>query len=93
MLKPGSLLLVWDLAPPEGRFAWWQRFWLRRYGGRIASEKSLMSLAERSDFSYTREARLRPYFWPPVPRASFIAGTLPPGWRREGNNIIPPDDA
>jgi SAM-dependent methyltransferase len=91
VLRPGSLLLSWELAPPGGPFAWWQRLWLRRYSGRIASEKSLMSLAERSDFSYTREAHLRPYFWPPVPRASFIAGTLPPGWRREGNNIIPPE--
>ncbi len=91
VLKPGSLLLAWDLAPPDGRFRWWQRFWLRGYGGRIASEKSLMSLAERSGFSYTREAGLRPWLAPPIPRASFIAATLKPGWRREGNNLIPPD--
>jgi SAM-dependent methyltransferase len=92
VLRPGALLLAWDLAPPDGRFRWWQRFWLRGYGGRIASEKSLMSLAERSGFAYTRTAALRPFFWPPVPRASFIAGTLPPGWRREGENLIPPED-
>jgi SAM-dependent methyltransferase len=92
VLKPGALLLTWDMAPPEGRFRWWQRFWLRAYRGRIASEKSLMSLAERSGFAYTREAGLRPYFYPPVPRASFIASTLAPGWRREGNNLIPPDE-
>jgi SAM-dependent methyltransferase len=94
VLRPGSLLLSWELAPASGKFAWWQRLWLRGYsrGTRIASEKSLMSLAERSGFSYTREGQLRPWFWPPVPRASFVAGTLPPGWRREGNNIIPPDD-
>jgi ubiquinone/menaquinone biosynthesis C-methylase UbiE len=94
VLRPGALALVWDLAPPEGRFAWWQRFWLRGYshdgGGRIASTKSLMSLAERSGFAYTRDAELRPFFWPPVPRASFIAGTVPPGWRVEGGNLIPP---
>jgi SAM-dependent methyltransferase len=92
VLRPGALLLAWDLAPPGGRFRWWQRFWLRGYGGRIASEKSLMSLAERSGFAYTRTAALRPFFWPPVPRASFIAGTLPPGWRREGENLIPPEE-
>lgn len=91
VLKPGALLLAWDLAPPEGRFAWWQRFWLRGYPGRIASERNLMSLAERSNFAYTREAALRPFFWPPVPRASFIAGTLPPGWTMQGNNLVPPD--
>lgn len=94
VLKPGALLLAWDLAPPDGRFRWWQLLWLRAYGGRIAGEKGLMSLAERSGFSYTRAAGLRPWFWPPAPRASFIAGTLPPGWRREGNNLIgPPDPA
>ncbi len=91
VLRPGALLLVWDLAPPSGRFRWWQRFWLRAYGGRIASETSLMSLAERSGFDFTRTAALRPFFWPPVPRASFIAGVLPPGWRREGENLIPPE--
>lgn len=91
VLRQGALLLAWDLAPPAGRMRWWQRFWLRAYGGRIASEKSLMALAERSGFDYTREARLRPFFSPPVPRASFIAGTLPPGWRREGENLIPPE--
>jgi SAM-dependent methyltransferase len=92
VLKPGAIVLTWDLAPPEGRFAWWQRFWLRGYQGRIASTKSLMSLAERSGFAYTRDAELRPFFWPPVPRASFIAGTLPPGWRVEGGNLIPPPE-
>jgi ubiquinone/menaquinone biosynthesis C-methylase UbiE len=92
VLKPGALLLAWELAPAAGRFSWWQRFWLRGYGGRIASEKSLMALAERSGFDYTREALLRPWFWPPVPRASFVAGTLPPGWHREGNSLIPPDE-
>ncbi|HZP58267.1 MAG TPA: class I SAM-dependent methyltransferase [Dehalococcoidia bacterium] len=91
VLRPGALLLAWDLAPASGRFGWWQRFWLRGWAGRIASSKSLMGLAERSGFSYTRDAALRPWFWPPVPRASFVAGTLPPGWRREGENLIPPE--
>ena len=93
VLRPGALLLAWDLAPPAGRLRWWQRFWLRAHRGRIASETSLMSLAERSGFDYTRPAHLRPFFWPPVPRASFIASVLPPGWRREGDNIFPPEGA
>ena len=93
VLRPGAIALIWDLAPPEGRCGWWQRFWLRGYGGRIASAKSLMSLAERSEFAYSRDAGLRPFFWPPVPRASFIAGTVPPGWRVEGGNLIPPPES
>jgi len=91
VLRPGALLLAWDLAPASGRFARWQRFWLRGYKGRIANENSLMGLAERSGFDITREANLGPFFWPPVPRASFVASTLPPGWRLEGRNLIPPD--
>ena len=67
-----------------------QRHWLRAYPGRISSEKSLMALAERSGFAYAREAGLRPFFWPPVPRASFIAGTVPPGWRYENGLLYPP---
>lgn len=91
VLRPGKLLLAWDLAPAQGRWKRWRQFWLGRYPGRHANEKSLMGLAERSGFDYTREAHLRPFFWPPVARASFIAGTLPPGWRREGQNLIPPE--
>lgn len=92
VLRPGSLMLVWDLAPASGKFAWWQRWWLRAYrGGRIASQKSLVELAERCGFGLTRKADLRPFWWPPVPRVSFVAGTLPMGWRREGRNLIPPD--
>lgn len=92
VLRPGALALFWDLAPADGRISWWQRFWLRGFPGRLASAKSLMSLAERSGFAYTRDAGLRPFFAPPAPRASFIAGTLPPGWRVEDGNLVPPPE-
>lgn len=88
VLKPGALLLAWDLAPAgDSR---WRRFWRRRYDGRSASVKSLGALAERNGFAWARDAELRPFFWPPVPRVSFIASTLPPGWSKEGTNLIPP---
>lgn len=91
VLKPGAMCLVWDLAPPDGRFSWWQRFWLRAYrrGARISSEKSLMALAERSGFDIAEPARLRPWLYPPIARASLVAKKLPPGWRREGQNLVP----
>lgn len=91
VLKPGAMCLVWDLAPPEGRLAWWQRFWLRSYrdGARIASDKSLMALAERSGFDVAEAAHLRPWLYPPIPRASVVAKKLPPGWHREGQNLVP----
>lgn len=91
VLKPGAMCLVWDLAPPEGRLGWWQRFWLRSYrdGARIASDKSLMALAERSGFDVAEPAHLRPWLYPPIPRASIVAKKLPPGWVREGQNLVP----
>lgn len=73
VLRPAGVLVAWDLAPPSGRFGWWQRFWLRRYAGRHATANSLMSLAERSGFEQARDAELRPWLWPPIPRASFVA--------------------
>jgi ubiquinone/menaquinone biosynthesis C-methylase UbiE len=91
VLKPGAMCLVWDLAPPDGRFGWWQRVWLRAYGDgtRISSDKSLMALAERSGFDVADPAHLRPWLYPPIPRASMVARKLPPGWHREGQNLVP----
>ncbi|HYM16151.1 MAG TPA: class I SAM-dependent methyltransferase [Dehalococcoidia bacterium] len=79
VLRPGSLLLAWDIAPPSGKLAWWQRLWTRGSAGRLASTPSLLSLAERSGFNYARDARQRPFLWPPIPRASFIAAVYPEG--------------
>lgn len=91
VLKPGAMCLAWDLAQADGRWAWWQRFWLRGYGEapRISSDKSWMALAERSGFDIAEPARLRPWLYPPVARTSFVAKKLPPGWRREGDNLVP----
>lgn len=94
VLKPGGACLIWDLAPPDGRLAWWQRFWLRSYAGtRIAGDKSVLALAERSGFDVAEPARLRPWLYPPVPRMSVVAKRLPPGWHREGQNLVPDDPA
>jgi ubiquinone/menaquinone biosynthesis C-methylase UbiE len=88
VLKPGGMLLAWDLAPAGGRFAWWQRLWLRGRPGRLMSTQQMMSLADRSGLEFSREAGLRPFFWPPVPRASMVASTVPEGWRLEGRNLV-----
>lgn len=91
VLKPGAMCLAWDLAPADGRWSWWQRFWLRAYGDapRISSDKSWLALAERSGFDIADPAHLRPWLYPPIARTSFVAKKLPPGWRREGNNLVP----
>jgi SAM-dependent methyltransferase len=91
VLRPGAGCLIWDLAAADGRFSWWQRLWLRAYArdARIASEKSLLALAERSGFDLAEPARLRPWLYPPVARASLVAKKLPVGWRREGQNLVP----
>jgi ubiquinone/menaquinone biosynthesis C-methylase UbiE len=90
VLKPGAILVAWDLAPPSGRFGAWQRFWLRAYTGRLTTDRQLMSLADRAGLQFSREANLRPWFAPPVPRAAIVASTLPAGWTMQGRNLVPP---
>lgn len=89
VLKPGAMLLAWDLAPPSGRLSWWQRWWLRGHPGRLSTTKQWMSLAERSGFAFTQPADFRPWLLPPIPRSSFVAATLAPGWRYEDGMLIP----
>lgn len=89
VLRPGALLLAWDIAPPSGALAWWQRLWTHGSGGRLANTASLMSLAERSGFNYAKDARQRPFLWPPIPRASFVAAVYPEGVVARGD---PPGD-
>ena len=48
-----------------------------------------MALAERSGFDVADPARCARGLYPPIARASFVAKTLPPGWHREGQNLVP----
>jgi ubiquinone/menaquinone biosynthesis C-methylase UbiE len=77
VLRPGGTLVAWDFAPPSGKLAWWQRFWLRGYRGRWSRDTSLVALAQQSGFAFVRPAGLRGWLWPPTPRASLAASKRP----------------
>jgi ubiquinone/menaquinone biosynthesis C-methylase UbiE len=84
VLAPGGLALLWEFAPSgNARLDRWNRFVISRGVGepRLRSGRALMSLAELSGFPYIRNARLRPFLLPPIPRASVLIGRPPEGWQ------------
>jgi len=81
VLEPGGLALIWEFGPTGHRAldAWNAR---RLSSGvrhpRLRSTNTLRRLAEESGFTFTRDADLRPFLLPPIPRASILIGR-PPG--------------
>ena len=83
VLAPGGLALLWEFAPSGNeRLDRWNRWVLSRGVGepRLRSSRALMALAELAGFPYIRDARLRPFLLPPIPRASVLVGKPPEGW-------------
>ncbi|TAK73437.1 MAG: class I SAM-dependent methyltransferase [Dehalococcoidia bacterium] len=80
VLEPGGLALIWEFGPTGNRAldAWNARALssgVRR--PRLRSTKTLRRLAEESGFTFTRDAELRPFLLPPIPRASILIGRPP----------------
>lgn len=80
VLEPGGLALVWEFGPTGHRAldAWNVRSLstgVRR--PRLRSTRTLRRLAEESGFTFTRDADLRPFLLPPIPRASILIGKRP----------------
>ena len=51
--------------------------WASGTNGRWARTTTLISMAERAGFVFVRDAALRPWLWPPAPRASIAASSMP----------------
>jgi ubiquinone/menaquinone biosynthesis C-methylase UbiE len=80
VLEPGGLALVWEFGPTGHRAldAWNARSLAAGVGQpRLRSTKTLRRLAEEAGFTFTRDADLRPFLLPPIPRASILAGRPP----------------
>lgn len=80
VLEPGGLALVWEFGPTGNRAldAWNARTLstgVRR--PRLRSTRTLRRLAEEAGFTFTRDADLRPFLLPPIPRASVLVGRPP----------------
>jgi len=83
VLAGGGLALLWEFAPSgSGRLDAWNRRWLsaRVREPRVRSTGTLLRLARSAGFELTRDARLRPFLFPPMPRASVLLGRAPEGW-------------
>ena len=83
VLRGGGLALLWDFAPTRNaRLDHWNRRWLGP-GGRAAhlrTTRELMHLARHAGFPFARPAQLRPFVFPPIPRASVLVGLPPEGY-------------
>lgn len=80
VLAPGGLALLWEFAPTGRRLL---DAWNRRclgFGGsapRLRSTRTLLRFAREAGFPFAAAAGLRPFLFPPIPRASVLLGRPP----------------
>jgi SAM-dependent methyltransferase len=80
VLEPGGLGLVWEFGPTGHRaLDTWNARALSSgvQRPRLRSTRTLRRLAEEAGFTFTRDANLRPFLLPPIPRASVLLGRPP----------------
>jgi ubiquinone/menaquinone biosynthesis C-methylase UbiE len=83
LLAPGGLFLLWEFGPSGNKkLDRWNSFVLSRYVNKpiLRSTETLQELAESVGFGFYEDARLRPFLFPPIPRASILAGKPPEGF-------------
>jgi ubiquinone/menaquinone biosynthesis C-methylase UbiE len=82
VLAPGGLFLLWEFGPSGNKkLDRWNSFVLSRYVSKpiLRSTETLQELAESVGFDFYEDARLRPFLFPPIPRASILTGKPPDG--------------
>ncbi len=80
VLAPRGLALIWEFGPTGNqRLDAWNAKVVGPAGERIRlrSARTLREQADAAGFGFTRDADLRPFFVPPIPRASILIG-IPP---------------
>jgi SAM-dependent methyltransferase len=83
VLVGGGLALLWGYAPSGGAPL---DSWYRRLIGaavrepHLRSTSTLLEAARTAGYELTRDARLRPFLFPPIARASVFIGKAPEGW-------------
>lgn len=83
VLVGGGLALLWEFAPSGSeRLDGWNRMWLGAnvHQPRLRSTSTLLQRAQAAGFDFARDAILRPFLLPPIPRASILVGRAPEGW-------------
>jgi SAM-dependent methyltransferase len=83
VLSGGGVALLWDYAPSGSTTL---DSWNRRLIGaavrepHLRSTATLVRAARAAGYELVRDARLRPFLFPPMPRASIFIGKAPAGW-------------
>lgn len=80
-LRPAGALLIWEFAPVrDSRLDRWNRriVGLRAPDVRLRTYRRLEDLGIRAGFDWLRNAYLRPFLAPPVPRVSILMGKAAP---------------
>lgn len=86
VLAPGGLALIWDFGPVhDTRLQRWNRRAVSGGSGSgspvvLRSTRRLQRFADEAGFEFTRSADLRPFLFPPIPRASILIGRAPDEW-------------
>lgn len=80
VLAVGGLALIWDFTPSEKRMldGWYRRLlFIGSRAQQMRTTVALLQTAELAGFEFFRDAGLRPFLFPPVPRASILIGVPP----------------
>ena len=80
VLAERGLALLWEFAPTGNpRLDAWNRGVLSTgvRGPRLRSTRALLQAAELAGMAFRRDAQLRPFLFPPIPRASILVGRPP----------------
>lgn len=86
VLEPGGLAVIWEFGPTGNPRldAWNARVIAPGVGGgrpgvkpRLRSQRTLKRLASDAGFEFVRDADLRPFLLPPIPRSSILIGKPP----------------
>jgi hypothetical protein len=76
--------VLWEFAPTRSELLnSWNR-WVVTRGVRSSNfrgQEQLAAVAMAVGFDWVDNARLRPFIFPPIPRASLIVGKAPESWR------------
>lgn len=83
VLEPGGLALIWEFGPTGNRDldAWNARVVSTGVKQpRLRSQRTLKRLATDAGFEFVRDADLRPFLLPPIPRSSILVGRPPEGY-------------
>jgi len=80
VLEPGGLALIWEFGPTGSRRldAWNARVVSSGVKEpRLRSQRTLKRIASDAGFEFVRDADLRPFLLPPIPRSSILVGRPP----------------